>query len=159
LDFGWNPALRGAAGFGGLVGAADFVFINEAEAILYARARRMATAVEFWRRTSRNTILKLGRRGSRWIAGGRMPVDIAASAPRVRVIDTTGAGDAFNGGFLAAWLDGQPPRECLRLGNFVGGRSTLAAGGTAGLPRARDVTDASRSSAGSAASVRSGRRS
>jgi sugar/nucleoside kinase (ribokinase family) len=133
-DFGWNPALRAAAGFRTLVGAADFVFLNEAEAAMYARTRQVAAAVSFWRRTSRNTILKLGRRGSRWIAGGQTAMDVSAPAPRVRVVDTTGAGDAFNGGFLFAWLGGHSPRECLRLGNFVGAQSTLAAGGVVSLP-------------------------
>ena len=133
-DFGWNPALRAASGFRRLVGAADFVFVNEAEAVLYARAKRTSTALDFWRRASRNTIIRLGPGGSRWIAGGHPPVDVTAPAPRVRVVDTTGAGDAFNGGFLTAWIDGQPPRECLRLGNFVGAQSTRAAGGVASLP-------------------------
>ena len=133
-DFGWNPALRAAAGFSALVGAADFVFVNEAEATMYARVRQTAAAVGFWRGTSRNTIIKLGRRGSRWIAGGQAAMDVASPAPRVRVVDTTGAGDAFNGGFLVGWLGRQPPRECLRLGNFVGAQSTTAPGGVARLP-------------------------
>jgi sugar/nucleoside kinase (ribokinase family) len=133
-DFGWNPALRAAAGFHRLLGAADFVFVNEAEAVFYARAKRTSTALDFWRRASRNTIIKLGPRGSRWIAGSHPPANITAPAPRVRVVETTGAGDAFNGGFLTAWLDGQPPRECLRLGNFVGAQSTLAPGGVDALP-------------------------
>jgi sugar/nucleoside kinase (ribokinase family) len=135
-DFGWNPALRDQPGFAALVGSADFIFVNEAEAALYARTRRSA-ALPFWRRTARNTIVKLGPQGSRWIAGGASGVDVAMAAPRVRAVDTTGAGDAFNGGFLTAWLAARPARECLRLGNFVGAQSTLAPGGVDALPRTR----------------------
>ena len=135
-DFGWNPSLLGQRAFAGLVGSLDFVFVNEVEATLYARTRRYASAIAFWRRAARNTIVKLGRRGSRWIAATR---DLTAAAPRVRAVDTTGAGDAFNGGFLFALLVGRPPRECLRIGNFVGAQSTLAAGGLIGLPRRREL--------------------
>jgi sugar/nucleoside kinase (ribokinase family) len=135
-DFGWNPALRSQTGFTALVGSVDFVFVNEHEATLYARTARRPAAAAFWRRSARNTVIKLGKRGSRWIADA---FDIAAPAPRIRAIDTTGAGDAFNGGFLFALLRGRSPRECLRAGNFVGARSTLAAGGIDALPRARDL--------------------
>jgi sugar/nucleoside kinase (ribokinase family) len=120
-DFGWNPQLRGRAGFSRLISGLDFVFMNNVEAVIYARARRKA----------RNTVIKLGSRGSRWVSAG---LDITVPALHVRVVDTTGAGDAFNGGFLSAFLEGRTPRECLRLGNFVGARSTLAAGGLASLP-------------------------
>jgi sugar/nucleoside kinase (ribokinase family) len=153
-DFGWNPALRKAPGFDALVASADFVFVNEKEAELYAR-RRGAATVNFWRRTARHTIIKVGPRGSRWIAGdaarrpsfdagqGKQPSggsrrlaasDISVAPPRVRVVDTTGAGDAFNGGFLVAFLRGRSPRECLRLGNLVGAESTRMAGGVDALP-------------------------
>jgi len=135
-DFGWNPALRTRPGFARLVGSVDFLFVNEAESLLYARTRRSDSAIAHWRGAARNTVVKLGRRGSRWIAGSR---DLSAPAPRVRAVDTTGAGDAFNGGFLFALLRGRPPRECLRVGNFVGARSTLAAGGIAALPRRREL--------------------
>ena len=154
-DFGWNPPLREAPGFGALIRSADFVFVNEAEAALYARQRRGAAAFAFWRHAARNTIVKLGPRGSRWITGrwaGEgdvarrlqpnvarriQPSEFSAPAPRVRVVDTTGAGDAFNGGFLVAFLDGRSPRECLRLGNTTGARSTRAAGGLDALPTRR----------------------
>lgn len=135
-DFGWNPPLRSRSGFARLVGSLDYLFVNEAESAMYARRRRPDGAIAYWRCAARNTVVKLGHRGSRWIAGSR---DLSAPAPRVDAVDTTGAGDAFNGGFLYALLRGHPPRECLRIGNFVGARSTLAPGGIAALPRRREL--------------------
>jgi sugar/nucleoside kinase (ribokinase family) len=120
-DFGWNPRLRARKGFRRLVSCVDFVFMNSAEASIYAARRREA----------KNAVIKLGSRGSRWVNSA---FDLTVPAPRVKVMDTTGAGDAFNGGFLVGFLEGRSPRECLRLGNFVGARSTLAVGGIASLP-------------------------
>ncbi len=125
-DFGWNPSIRGRTGLDRLIAGLDIVFMNTAEAALYARARRRA----------RNAVIKLGARGSRWLS---RTVDVTVRAPRVRVVDTTGAGDAFNGGFLAGFLEGRPPRECLRRGNFVGAQSTRAPGGIAALPSLRSI--------------------
>ena len=135
-DFGWHPPLRGRDGFPRLVSSVDYVFVNEPESRLYARERSAARTAAFWRRHTRATIIRLGKRGSRWLSDG---VDVSASAPRVRAVDTTGAGDAFNGGFLFGVLGGSPPRECLRIGNFVGARSTLAPGGVTSLPRRADL--------------------
>ncbi len=53
-----------------------------------------------------------------------------AAAIAVNPVDTTGAGDNFNAGFLRAWLDGQPIETCLKWGNIVGGLSTTGLGGT-----------------------------
>lgn len=132
-DFGWSPPLGRGAGFTRLLRSADFIFVNELEAPMYAGVSPWRSPGDFWRRAAANTIVKLGRRGSRWIS---RELDLRATAPRVRSVDTTGAGDAFNGGFLYAFLRGASPRDCLRAGNFVGAQSTLAAGGIAALPAA-----------------------
>jgi sugar/nucleoside kinase (ribokinase family) len=48
----------------------------------------------------------------------------------VRPVDTIGAGDSFNAGFLAAWLSGCTLEESARAGNITGALSTLQPGGT-----------------------------
>jgi sugar/nucleoside kinase (ribokinase family) len=52
----------------------------------------------------------------------------------VKPVDTTGAGDSFNAGFLHAWLRRQPVEQCLRFGAACGALSTLASGGTGNQP-------------------------
>jgi sugar/nucleoside kinase (ribokinase family) len=60
--------------------------------------------------------------------------EVSAAAVRVDVVDTTGAGDSFDAGFLAAWLAGQSLEQALALGNACGALSTRGLGGTAAQP-------------------------
>jgi len=50
------------------------------------------------------------------------------------LVDATGAGDAFNGGFLHAFLHGSGWDDCLRAGNICGSLAASQPGGMRGLP-------------------------
>ena len=72
-------------------------------------------------------IIKCGAQGAYARAGAQvwhMP------ALPLEVVDTTGAGDSFNAGFLTGLVNGEPVETCLRYGNICGGYSTTRHGGT-----------------------------
>ncbi len=58
---------------------------------------------------------------------------------KVKVVDTTGAGDAFDAGFLYGLIKGKSLYECGRIGNFVASRCVMKIGARAGLPRLKDL--------------------
>jgi ribokinase len=58
---------------------------------------------------------------------------------KVKVVDTTGAGDAFCAGFLYGLTNDGSLDDCGRIGNFVASRCIMEMGARAGLPRSRDL--------------------
>ena len=84
-----------------------------------------------WPELALRTVIKQGADGALALVGGAV---LHAAAPRVRVVDTTGAGDAFNGGFLATLVRGEPIAACLAAGVRIGSESVRAAGGLDALP-------------------------
>ena len=109
----------GAEPFFELTGNAVLLFVNVAQA-------KVLTA---W---YPQVVIKLGAEGALFFANGRPPVRVPAP-PVERVIDGTGAGDAFVAGFLPPWLDKKPPVEALGSGcrlaahalNLIGARPML----------------------------------
>jgi sugar/nucleoside kinase (ribokinase family) len=62
-------------------------------------------------------VIKRGKEGARFVDGSR---DIHADAIPVDEVDPTGAGDAFDAGFVCGYLEGLPPEKCLALANACG---------------------------------------
>jgi sugar/nucleoside kinase (ribokinase family) len=80
-------------------------------------------------------IVKCGADGAIAWRGGEVARVPGLAVP---VLDTTGAGDCFNAGFVDGYLRGEPLETCLRRGNICGGLSTTARGGGA-VPTAAQV--------------------
>lgn len=81
--------------------------------------------------------VKLGDKGC-YVTNGQEKKTIQPY--KVKAVDTTGAGDAFNAGFLYGLINDKPLAECGQLGNFVASQSVMMMGARAGLPYAKDLT-------------------
>jgi sugar/nucleoside kinase (ribokinase family) len=115
-----DPAVRRA------LAAVDVFMPNLREAQRLTGAADAASALTALGALCRLVVIKAGADGAFAVAPGSAPVH--APAITVVPVDTTGAGDSFNAGFVKAWLEGRPVVECLRWGNAVGGLSTTAPG-------------------------------
>jgi len=79
----------------------------------------------------KTTVVKMGKEGCAARAADGQTLRQAAF--KVDVVDATGAGDAFVGGFLAGVAEGRPLGECLRMGCAAGALTVTALGAGAGL--------------------------
>lgn len=66
---------------------------------------------------------------------------LSARGYKADVIDTTGAGDSFNAGFIYKFLAGCPLEECLMFGAACGAIACTYLGGASGLPTLSDVEE------------------
>jgi sugar/nucleoside kinase (ribokinase family) len=110
-----------------LLGLVDIFLPNDDEACRITGMPDVERAIEALAARVPLVAVKLGSRGAIVQQGNRR---WAVPAQSVTPVDTIGAGDSFNAGFLAAWLGGEPPDVCAEFGNQAGGLSTLRPGGT-----------------------------
>ncbi len=143
IDVGWDEAwLTNPASLEALAGV-DWFFPNEREAALITsvpvitKADVRRTLQWFVEHGLSRVVLKLGSEGSAALQGN----DIVLAPPvrSIVAVDTTGAGDCFDAGFLTAWLEGKDLQQCLAWGNVCGAFSTRCAGGIEGFPSRAEV--------------------
>ena len=120
----------------------DFFTPNETEAEFYtgikitSEKEAKQAADKLLNLGIKKVIITLGEKGL-FYSDGKEETYLKASA--VKAIDTTGAGDAFNGGLAFGLSKEKPIKECLELANKVAGISTTKLGAGDAMPFIQDI--------------------
>ncbi|BBI36361.1 carbohydrate kinase family protein [Cohnella abietis] len=131
IDVGWDDTGEWYDGIFELMNVVDVFFMNEVEVKQYTRQFSIEESIRELSKHSRHFVLKLGS------TGAVATVDKTTkyrSGFKVPVIDTTGAGDSFNAGYIFGFLSGQPIEQCLLYANACGAMSVSQFGGSTGTP-------------------------
>jgi sugar/nucleoside kinase (ribokinase family) len=138
VDIGWNPDVLESPRLPSLLKQFEFAFPNELEVCAMTGEKTVEAAARKLARWVRVPVVKLGPDGSLAVWNGKI---LRVKSFRVRTVDATGAGDAFNGGFLHGYLAGWPIEVCLRAGNVCGALATTRPGGSSAIPTRRKLRD------------------
>jgi sugar/nucleoside kinase (ribokinase family) len=104
----------------------DIFAPNQKEALRLTGEQTIGAALGRLAELTPTVVIKLGADGAIARSQGQQ---VHIPALPVNAVDTTGAGDNFDCGFLYGWLKSYSLEDCLRCGNFCGGRSITAHGG------------------------------
>lgn len=133
LDTNWDPE-EGWEGIVELLPLIDVFLPNEAEALAISKQADVFSAASALAQYGSLVVIKRGEKGAVAAKGDQSWELHASESPirPLRIVDTTGAGDNFDAGFLCGWLRNEKIDECLALGHRCAVSSLEYAGGVAG---------------------------
>jgi ribokinase len=139
IDPGWRKDWFLGSGSLDVLRMADLFLPNENEAQLLTGHKEPEQVLRACAALGlEHTVIKLGPRGAVTFQHDRLYTMVP---PDVQVVDTTGAGDAFDAGFIDAWLSGADIEEQLRRACICGSLSTRARGALTALPFREEMLD------------------
>jgi sugar/nucleoside kinase (ribokinase family) len=131
VDPNWDPSERWNGGVRDLLRHTDVFLPNAAEATRISGTASVDDAVIALTALAGLVVAKAGPDGAVAARGDRL---VRAPAPAVDTVDTTGAGDSFDAGFLVSWLAGDPLERALAIANACGALSARGLGGVDAQP-------------------------
>jgi sugar/nucleoside kinase (ribokinase family) len=141
LDTNWDPEERWE-GVLELLPLIDVFLPNEAEALAISREADVFSAARALAELGSLVVIKRGEHGALVADGGHL-WELRAAESQIRpnhIVDTTGAGDNFDAGFLRSWLRRERIVDCLALAHQCAVSSLQYAGGIAGQISESDLT-------------------
>ncbi len=130
MDTQWDPKEEWDFDCAAILPHVDVFMPNETELKAITRTDDLSGAISRIRPYLRQVaVIKCGSRGSILVKKDG-EVSEMPSFLNSHVVDSIGAGDSFNAGFIYGYVKGMSLTECQRLGNLTGAVNTTAAGGT-----------------------------
>lgn len=140
MDTQWDPNEAWDIDLDIVLPNLDFFLPNEEEFIRLADTPDIDSALKSLAHHDTCFVIKRGEKGVLMShKGSRTELE---SLPIPKIVDTIGAGDSFNAGFIHAYLRGLDLIECLKFGNKTAAVSTTAAGGINGIKSYQQVLEA-----------------
>ena len=139
IDPNWDPSERWDGDLGELLQKTDVFLPNAMEATRMAHTSELEGAVRSLATRARIVVVKNGDRGAIACTQDRVIIDHGVT---MDAVDTTGAGDSFDAGFLAAWLGGEPIEPAVAIANACGALSTRMLGGIDAQPTMAEALSA-----------------
>ena len=136
LDPGELYARKGLEALKTIIGRTFVALLNENEMRLLTGKSYREGSKALLNMGINVVAVKLGRVGC-YVTDGKEAHLVAPY--KVKVMDTTGAGDAFCAGFLYGLIKDKELYECGKLGNFVASRCIMEMGAREGLPKLSDL--------------------
>lgn len=128
LDTNYDPSEKWS-GFDELLSMTNVFLPNEAEAKSLTGAENVKEAANRLRSKSEAVVIKMGKDGAIAVQNKQT---IQVSSIPVQVVDTVGAGDSFDAGFVFGYLNQWALEKSLKFACVCGALSTQKAGGTNG---------------------------
>jgi sugar/nucleoside kinase (ribokinase family) len=135
LDPNYDPSETWL-GFDELLSATNVFLPNDREAVSLSGEANVNLAANRIGSKVETLGIKLGAQGALGVHNGQK---VRVDSVPVNVVDTVGAGDSFDAGFLYGHLNGWPLEKSLRLACVCGALSTQCEGGTTGQPTLSDA--------------------
>jgi sugar/nucleoside kinase (ribokinase family) len=139
LDTNYDPSGKWNGDLQAALHHTDLFFPNETEACAITGRENPLEALEELSHHAPVVVLKRGAAGAIARRGSEM---VEVEPLPVVVVDTAGAGDTFDAGFVYGWLQGWDLRRCLQMAVACGSLSTRESGGVNGQPTLGQATKA-----------------
>ncbi|HEC44313.1 MAG TPA: carbohydrate kinase family protein [Bacteroides sp.] len=139
LDPQWDPSEKWDLNLKELLPLIDVFLPNTQEFLALTGQKDVHNALDSVKDYAHTIAVKMGNKGSIGCINGQ----ILKKKPFLNdsVVDTIGAGDSFNAGFIYNFLQKKDLDECLELGNLTGAINTTSAGGTTSFENIEKVKE------------------